>query len=91
MGPELLVIAACLNGTGCNESYSEYYRRTPELQLMMKNAEGIYEANAPKVVTNVLIPMIAPFAGIRGNINIGHNLSIGVGKDEWKLNFNGGF
>lgn len=36
---ELLVIAACLYGQGCTESYQAYYNANPELQGYVKHAE----------------------------------------------------
>lgn len=87
MLPEALVIFACLNGTGCQETSSHYYNSSPTLQQSVQNGE----TKVTKYVSPVLIQTVGPAAfiafGGTGNVRLDRHFSLQLNKQKGILIF----
>lgn len=61
--PELLVLFACLNKTGCSETSSQYYSQHPELQEFVKDSENRIKDAAGPIMTQYGAPLIWAASG----------------------------
>ncbi len=91
MLPELLVIFACVNSTGCSETSSAYYNIHPEIQQMVEETGEHIRIRAEKYVGPIVIqtvgPMIYAAAGGTGTIRFSKNISVQGNKKDLKLTF----
>jgi hypothetical protein len=73
---EGLVIFSCSAGSGCSESLSNYYEKTPEAREIYKNVNNeLMKHDAIKS----LVPVVAM---LNGNININKNVNLKIKQDQ---------
>lgn len=80
MGIEaLIVVAACLNGVGCQETSTQYYESTPELKRFIEKHEKKAEEVAGPVFVSIIAPAIYAYIGGTGNVRLTELFSLQVG------------
>lgn len=75
---ELLVIFACLNGTGCSETSNAYYQSHPELQRMVEMNERRIKNYVGPIVVESAAPIAFVAAGGTGNFKLYGNFSVQI-------------
>lgn len=68
---EALVLFACLNQTGCTETYSAYYHSNPLFRETITYSEAKMKKELGSTVGNTVFPFIYFFAGrpLRARVN----------------------
>lgn len=61
--PELLVMFACLNRTGCSETSSQYYVQHPEFQEFVRTQENRIRESVGPIVVQYAAPVMWAAAG----------------------------
>lgn len=87
---EFIVLAVCLQGPGCNEAGSAYYKQNVYLQNAVKKAEVVAD-KAPEIVKNVLVPVAAVGAGYHSVIKVVGNVNVGLARNYQELFYSKGF
>lgn len=61
--PELLVLFACANHTGCSETSSQYYIQHPEFREFVETQGNRIKEAVPAIVTEYMAPVLWAAAG----------------------------
>lgn len=84
---EALVIFACVNSTGCNETSSHYYNTHPELREMVdRNSKEIERFVGPTVI-QVVGPVLFAAAGGTGTVRLNKYFSLQMSIQKGTLMF----
>ena len=87
MLPEMLVMFACANNTGCTETSDQYFALHPESkQILLDEAYQIRKMVGPKVVDTVG-PFLVFATGGHGTVNLGHHLSLQFSQSDATISF----
>jgi len=87
MLPEMLVIFACVNNTGCSETSSLYFSQNPQVKKQIDfDTEQVREYIGPKVV-DVVGPLLFFSAGGTGTIKLNKYFSLQLKKDTGIISF----
>lgn len=88
MLPEALVIFACLNSTGCQETSTHYYNTHPEFrEIVERNEKKVEKFVGPKIIA-IFGPMIYVAAGGTGTVRLDKYLSLQLNHQQGTLVFN---
>ena len=83
----MLVLFACINQTGCNESYSTYYHNKPSIQELVQNTESKLKNYTNPLVFEYAAPTAFALAGRDVNFKLNRNFSFRYNKEILKLAF----
>lgn len=84
---ETLVIFACVNGTGCTETSSQYYNTHPEIKEMVKaNEEKVKEFIGPTMLA-VFSPIAVAATGGTSTFRLSKNFNLQLSVNSQKLTY----
>lgn len=84
---EIILIFACLNKTGCEETYKAYYKYNPTLVEMVKNNEQKAEKLLKPYAIDQVLPFVMAATGQEVTFNINKNFTIKNYKNNTQLTF----
>ena len=87
----LVLIFACINGTGCSETFQtyKYYNATTVNLVESKALE--YKKIVPVILSDYILPLSAASAGATAVFKLNKYTNIGVNRDNLSLNYNFSF
>lgn len=87
MLPEVLVIFACVNSTGCSETSSLYFQQNPDVKKKIDaKSEQVREYIGPSIVDTVG-PLLFVAGGGTGTIKLNKYFSLQLKKDSGIVTF----
>ena len=84
---EFLVVFACLNGTGCQETSTHYYNTHPQIREIIKTQEQKIKNIAGPVFVETFVPMAAFSLGSTATVRLNRYFNLQVNKDKTILGF----
>lgn len=85
--PEVLVIFACINSTGCQETSSQYYITNPEARkFLTKNEKRLKDLMGPYLM-EIIGPALYVVAGGTSTVKISKHFSLQTDKKNVILSF----
>lgn len=84
---EALVIFACINSTGCQETSGHYFNTHPEVRQIAKYPERIAKKYVGPYVVESIGPLIYMAAGGTGTIRLHRNWSLQLSKETGTLSY----
>jgi len=88
---EILVALACLQGAGCTETYSQYYKTHKELQTALQVGENTIRQNLPDMFIKIATPTLAWSAGYKSTVHLYKGLNWEVSKNGQGINYSFSF
>lgn len=79
---EGIILSACLQGKGCDQSMEAYYRSQPELQMMATNSEKKADQVLGTTVTHYFLPVAALAVSDKASVRLSDKWSVGIGKSQ---------
>lgn len=88
---EFLVIFACINSTGCQETSTRYFEVHPEVKALVKEHERkVTQIIGPKFLQTVG-PVLYTAAGGTGTVRLSKHFSLQLNKEKGTLTYAIGF
>lgn len=87
MLPEALVIFACLNSTGCQETSSHYYNTNPAFREVVEQNEKKVEKFVGPAVLQTVGPLLYAAAGGTGTVRLDKNFSLQISTKKGMIVF----
>jgi uncharacterized protein (DUF1697 family) len=84
---EIILIFACLNKTGCEETYKAYYKNNPTLVEMVKDNEQRAKVLLKPYAVDQVLPFIMAATGQEVIFNLDKNFTIKNYKNITQLTF----
>lgn len=87
MLPEALVIFACLNSTGCQQTSTHYYNTHPEIRKMVEMNEKKFEEFIGPTVIQTVGPVLYAVVGGTGTVRLNKTFSLQLNRQQGTLVF----
>lgn len=79
---EGIILSACLQGKGCDQSMEAYYRSEPQLQAIASNSEKKADQVLGQTVTHFFLPIAALAVTDKASVKLSEQWAVTVGKSQ---------